>query len=436
MKRSISNCITICNAICIAIRSTVVRPRVGVLALKHSALKLVALLLFELLLFGLGSSPIFADIVELKNGGVIYGKVLNPQSGLMVQIEAEDGTLIEVERKFAKIRISLDRDKKYAQDVQQRGDSLEDHRAIVEKCSSEQMNNIANAHRERIVELDPSDRSTWEALRFFPDEATGKWLRRDVVMYRRGKIKGENGRWLTWQEKALFDFDANTKLQKRDLEREFDGKLKAYFNGVPRLKGEAEVYLDRVNNPLLIGRIVKLIREGDPAERQLGLKLIAQIPVRSASPALISMAMEEPNIAVVDSVLNQLQAGDDATREAALSGFASQLGNPSTRDRAAHCMSPFVDKRYISILINHLLSEQVVRPAGNPGGINAGAGSGGIGLGGGATPAQKRIVQHKDVLSALSGLTGQNFGYNVDQWRVWFAQNHAVQNLDLRRDEY
>jgi hypothetical protein len=36
----------------------------------------------------------------------------------------------------------------------------------------------------------------------------------------------------------------------------------------------------------------------------------------------------------------------------------------------------------------------------------------------------------------LSGLTGENFGYNVEQWRVWFAQNHAVQNLDLRRDEY
>ena len=28
-----------------------------------------------------------ADIVELKDGGVLYGKVLNPQSGTMVQIE-------------------------------------------------------------------------------------------------------------------------------------------------------------------------------------------------------------------------------------------------------------------------------------------------------------------------------------------------------------
>ena len=161
-------------------------------------LKLVATMLF-----GLGSSSLLADIVELKDGGVIYGKVLNPQSGLMVQIQAEDGTLIEVERKFAKIRISLERDKKYAQDVLQVGDSLEEHRAIVEKCSNEQMNNIANAHRERIVELDPADRATWVALRFFPDESTGKWLRDDVVMYRRGKIKGDKGRWYTWQEKAL-----------------------------------------------------------------------------------------------------------------------------------------------------------------------------------------------------------------------------------------
>ena len=438
MKRSISHRKTI--------RSTDVRAWFGGLphrclpyrctGFRCVALRCIALKLVAPMLFGLGSSSLLADIVELKDGGVIYGKVLNPQSGLMVQIQAEDGTLIEVERKFAKIRISLERDKKYAQDVLQVGDSLEEHRAIVEKCSNEQMNNIANAHRERIVELDPADRATWVALRFFPDESTGKWLRDDVVMYRRGKIKGDKGRWYTWQEKALLDFEEKSKLLKRDLEREFDGKLKAYFNGVPRLKGEAEVYLEGVNNPLLIGRIVKLIREGDAAERQLGWKLIKQIPLRAATPALVSIAMEEPNTALVDRILEILSGGDEWTREAALSGFASKLGNPATRDRAARCMAPFVDKRYISILINHLLSTQVVRPAGNPGGLNAASGNGGIGLGGGATPAQKQLVQHKDVLSTLSGLTGENFGYNVEQWRVWFAQNHAVQNLDLRRDEY
>ena len=124
--------------------------------------------------------PVRGDIVELKDGGVICGKVLNPQSGLMVQIQADDGTLVEVDRKLVKIRISLDRDKKYAEDVKQRGDSLEDHRAIVEQCSAAQMNNIANAHRERIVELDPNDRATWEAMRYYPDEATGKWLRREI----------------------------------------------------------------------------------------------------------------------------------------------------------------------------------------------------------------------------------------------------------------
>jgi hypothetical protein len=377
-----------------------------------------------------------ADIVELKDGGVLYGKVLNPQSGTMVQIETEDGTLIEVDRKIARIRISLERDKRYAQEVLERSDSLEDHRAIVEKCSNDQMINIANAHRERIVELDPSDRATWEALRYYPDEATGKWLRREVVWYRRGKIKGDRGQWYTWQEKALLDFDEKTKLLKRDAEREFDGKLKSFFNGVPRLKAEAQAYLTSLNNPLLLGRILKLIREGDPAEKQIGWTLIKQLPVRSAAPALIQIAMEETDMGAVTQALGQLESGDEVVRENALNAFAARLGNPSTRDRAAQCMSPFVDKRYISILINNLLSEQIVRPAGNPGGLNAGVGNGNIGLGGGSTPAQKRLVQHKDVLTTLSGLTGENFGYNIDQWKIWFAQTYAVTNLDLRRDEY
>jgi hypothetical protein len=185
-----------------------------------------------------------------------------------------------------------------------------------------------------------------------------------------------------------------------------------------------------------LGRIVKLIREGDPAEKQLGWKLIKQLPIQSAAPALISIAMEETDMGLVAEALDMLQSGDQNVQEAALAAFAARLGNPSTRDRAAYCMSPFVDKRYISILINHLLSEQVVRPAGNPGGLNAGVGNGNIGLGGGSTPAQKRLVQHKEVLTTLSGLTGENFGYNTDQWRAWFAQKFAVSNLDLRRDEY
>jgi hypothetical protein len=146
--------------------------------------------------------------------------------------------------------------------------------------------------------------------------------------------------------------------------------------------------------------------------------------------------MEEADLGVVTEALEQIQTGDEWVKEAALTAFASKLSDPATRDRAAYCMNPFVDKRYVNILINNLLSTQLVRPAGNPGGLNAGVGNGNIGLGGGATPAQQRLVQHKDVLQTLSALTGESFGFNVEQWRAWFAQKYAVQNLDLRRDEY
>ena len=233
-----------------------------------------------------------ADIVELKDGGVVCGKVLNPQSGQTVQIETEDGSLLEFDRKLVKIRVSLERDSKYLDIVAKRGDSLEDHRAIVDQCSSQQMIGLANAHRERIVELDPSDRSTWEILRYYPDEATGKWMRREVVMYKRGKLKGDKGRWFTWQEKALLEFDEKVKLQKRDAEREFDGKLKGYLSGNGRVKAEAEAYLQNLNNPLLIGRLAKLFREGRPNERGLYLQLLKQMPIRSVTPALISIALK------------------------------------------------------------------------------------------------------------------------------------------------
>jgi len=234
----------------------------------------------------------------------------------------------------------------------------------------------------------------------------------------------------------LLEFDEKVKLQKRDAEREFDGKLKAYLSGNGRVKAEAEAYLQALNNPLLIGRLAKLFREGRPNERALYLQLLKQMPIRSVTPALISIALEDQDTQVVSEVLDVLQTGDETVREVAVTSFAMKLANPATRDRAAYCMMPFNDKRFISMLINHLLSTQVVQPAGPPGGLNAGTGGGGVGFTGGAPAAQKRLVQHKDVLTALQGLTGENYGFNVEDWRRWFAYSYAVQNLDLRRDEY
>jgi hypothetical protein len=123
-------------------------------------------------------------------------------------------------------------------------------------------------------------------------------------------------------------------------------------------------------------------------------------------------------------------------REMAVNGFAAGLPNKATRDRAAYCMIPFNDKRFISVLINSLLSSDMVRPAGPPGAMNAGASSnGGVSFSNGAPAAQERINQHKDVLAALQSLTQENFGYDQLEWRRWFARTYAFENLDLRRDE-
>ena len=101
-----------------------------------------------------------ADIVELKDGGVLCGKVLNPSSGQTVQIQTDDGSIIEVDRKLTKIRISLERDSKYLDIIANKGDSLEDHRKIVEQCSAQQMLSLANAHRERIGGQETNDKAT------------------------------------------------------------------------------------------------------------------------------------------------------------------------------------------------------------------------------------------------------------------------------------
>jgi len=377
-----------------------------------------------------------ADIVELRDGGVICGKVLNPSQGAMVTIETEDGSVIEIDRKQVKIRQSLQRDLDYAKSIVSRGESLDDHREIVTECMNQQMVTLANAHRERIVELDPSERNAWDNLKYTKDEATGKWIRRDVVNFRRGKIKGDKGLWFTWQEKAIMDLDEKRKIQTRDAERELDAKLKG-LSGNTRQQAESEAYFQTLNNPLLIRKLHQLFREDSSPSRMTYFSLLQQMPPYLVTPTFIQIAMEDADINVVNNCLDYLAAGDDYVREMAVNGFAAFLPDKKRRDRAAYNMGPFNDKRFIGMLVSSLLSTDLIVPAGPPGSTNAGFSSnGGVAFGNGAPPPSTRVNQHKDVLAALQGLTGENFGYDMLAWRQWFAQKFAYENMDSRRDEY
>lgn len=380
--------------------------------------------------------PAIADIIELRDGGIIVGKVLNPSEGLTVRIETEDGSVIELDRKLTKIRISMDRDLEYIEKVKSRGDSLEDHRAIIDECMKDGLQTLANAHRERIVELDPSDRQSWDHLKYYKDESTGKWYRREVVMHKRGKVKGEKGKWYTWQEKALVDLDRKYTEQRVAAEKELQQRLRG-LDGNAKQKSEAQAYFQNLNNPLVISKLLKLFREDRSQDRRFYMGLLEQMPPRAVAPAMISIALEDMDMKVVDEALSFLDASDEVVREMALASFAGNLQNKKTRDRAAYCMAPFADERFISMLIGSLVSTDLVVPAGPPGALNAGVGrDGNVGFNAGAPKPEQRLNKHKDVLATLSRLTDQNFGYDIPAWRMWFAKTYAYENLDLRRDDY
>lgn len=385
----------------------------------------------------LGStSEIFADIIELRDGGVLVGKVLNPTGGLTVQIETEDGSVIELDRKLTRIRVSMDRELEYIHSVNQLGDSIEDHRAAVEQCVKEGLQTLANAHRERIVELDPSDKHSWDHLKYYKDEASGKWLRREVIMHRRGLIKGEKGNWYTWQEKALMDLEHKYTELRVAAEKELHQRLRG-LEGSPKQRAEAQSYFQNLNEPLVIGKLLKLFSEDRSQDRAFYMRLLLQMPPRAVASAMISIAMEEQDINFVNEAIGFLDGSDEVVREMALAVFEGKLQNKKSRDRAAYCMATLADERFISMLIGSLLSDELVVPAGPPGALNAGVGrDGGVGFGAGAPKPQKQLVQHKQVLATLSQLTGQNFGYDIQAWQYWFAKTYAYENLDLRRDEY
>ncbi len=392
-----------------------------------------------ILLSLLSNQLCFGVIIQLKDGGVISGRIVGSKDAPVLQIITDDGIELSVDRTLLKDIHKLpaigERELEYAKSVASRPDTAEENMTIAKECYEKQMLSLEFAHLERVVELDPDNTKAWNALKFV--QFGNKWMRKDASMQKRGKIKGEQGGWYTWQENAILITEAKKEAKKLDLEKKIDRYLNN-FNADNRKFAEAKAFFDTFNDPLGIDRLMKHYKDG--ANKVFILKLLKQIPQQATVGTFVSIAMDEPvvNIAIVNDCIEFLLSGDEYIREAALAGFARHLKDTNTRDRAAYCMTNFADKRFIGALINSLVSSAMVTAPTNPGAVNAGfTSNGGTSFGSGSAPPVERQVTHKEVLQALIQASGgQNFGFDQAKWRYWFAENFAKSNLDLRRDDF
>ena len=156
-----------------------------------------------------------AEVFVLRKGKAIQGTWLNKsdEKPSQYRIETSEGFEITIDAKdVEKIEQPAPLEKTYLEKADQIADSAEAHEAVVVRLEKDGMNQLANAHRERIVELDPTDGKSWRKLKYL--EVDGEWISEAKYARRFGVVK-DGGKWLLSLEYQLAKLKEARKQVKR-----------------------------------------------------------------------------------------------------------------------------------------------------------------------------------------------------------------------------
>ena len=392
-----------------------------------------------------------ADTFEVRGGGFITGKLMNDPASSILKIRTNDGVDLEIaSSKIKPALVSDEQEQAYKSWLIGKEDTAELHRAVSLECLklTRDPKALSYAHKERVVELDPSNEN-WTAIGYSQDKLTGEWIRRDVLQKRKGMVSMPGNKWDTPQSKAIADFEKARLVDESKIKGLIDQHLRNLSQRGPTGVKAAEFFstlIDPVameqtynlDNRLAIKRIYELLQK-DANRADMYMELLAKMPDNSANSVFVKIAMDSPNSQLVSQALELLER-TEASREYAFQQFLNVISNDKSTtgavDRAGSNLQSFADKRAIPTLIERLVSI-LTKTSTIPNPVSQSTdGSVSGGFGGPKTVTTKAPYPHSTVLSALRSLVDNaNYEYNIPEWRIWYSNTFAKTNLDLRRDE-
>ncbi len=388
-----------------------------------------------------------SDTLILKNGSIVEGRCLNAsdKNATEWQVETEGGLQLSLSRNEVKEppRPLTAEQKKYAELLAkvQDNDSLELHRKIVEWCSAPEngLNSLADAHRERIVELDPTDKSAWAALGYLSTDEG--WIRRDLYQKRRG-LQQKGTRWYVPQDLAIQQAnDQGSKLSAQVSKTV--AKAIADVRTNSSKAAESRLYLSQLRDPLAVPKIGELLEKdrnnNNTQFRMQMIEILGRIRSGSSVLVLIDSALYDPDRNVRSESVSQLsEFGSEAAIQSMLRLLVNrqpEKDDPKIYDRVGEAMANFGDERSIPRLLDCLVTNHLRIPPPEPGYRAGTTSTGDVQFSPGQKKPEKVQVKNDGVLSALQTISkGENFGFDVQAWRNWYAKTYAAPNRNVLRD--
>jgi len=418
----------------------------------------------------LGRSTAQADVIVLRGGGQVQGKVLpDPQNKDRVQVWLLQGRkpvsfqkaqIAEVIPKAGPLDDYFEKAKKAGQTVQAQYD-------LGTWCDQNKLVDLAKLHYETALTIDNSFEPAHKKLghTFFK----GYWLSHDDLSAMQGLVKYK-GRWISTEEKAKRQAEEEASAAQASWIRRIKILRKAIVNGPDDRRREAETQLMAIREVEAVLPLCRVFGGDEPPQRILLAQVLSGIPGKEATGALVKQILGEPDAAVRPVIFEKLTMRDDPAVVALL---ARALASSDIRvvNRAAWTLGNLGAVEAVPRLIPALLSveQRVIVPQGDGGSVPSYGMSGepmapvayngsnvalltppavsqsavaygvvtapaygslgpGMGTAGGLTikAPEPRVVtftyRNVEVLAALEKMTGQDFGYDIDSWRHWVSR--------------
>jgi hypothetical protein len=431
----------------------------------------------------LGSVPLSgrADVIMLRGGGQLQGKVLpDPQDEKRVQVWMLQGRkpvsfqklqIVEVVPKASPLDDYFDKAKKAAQTVQAQYD-------LGAWCEQNKLVDLARVHYEAAVAIDKSFEPAHRKLgHVFHD---GYWLSRDDLSAVQGLVKYK-GRWISTEEKAKRQAEEELTAANASWVRRIRMLRQAIVNGPDDRRREAESQLMAIRDAEAVKPLIHVLGSDEPPQRILLAQVLSVIPGKQAALGLVRQILAEPTAEVRGVILDKLQRRDDPL---IVSQLVRALASSDIQviNRAAWALGNLNAVEIVPKLIPALLTfeQQIVmvprnsvnqsamsvngvpvaplaynnndiavltQPAVSTGAVAYGA----MVIPGYALPygfslntgaqidnrPEMRVVtftyRNVEVLAALTKMTGQDFGYDIDSWRHWVSREFNPAPKPARR---
>lgn len=444
----------------------------------------IGLLVVGLGLVAAGSDPARADIIEMRGGGQVKGKIIpDPKSKERVQVLLLQGRhpLSILKTQILRVVPQASPLDEYVTRRQKTSSTGEAQFELGVWCEQNRLTDLARLHFEAALAADPQHEGAHKKLGHTRVDST--WLTRDDLTAASGLVK-YRGRWLTEQEKTKREAADKLSVAQGSWLRRIRMLRNAIVSGSEDRRREAESQLMAIRDPDAVVPLVRVLGQDDAPRRTLLALVLASIGGPQATAALVQRILDEPESDVRAITFEQLkQRGDSGVTSRFVRALARgeditiinraawALGNLNAVEAVPNLVAALVtsEERIVVPPLDGSSSSPsipvapgvVPREYGNfgvvatsPPAVTNGAVASGMGIlpyyatppgyiPGGLSVGQSKPVQdahvetftyrNVEVLAALQKLTGEDFGYDVESWRRWVTRSYNPHPRPSRR---